>query len=516
MTPQTRRHFLLSAIAATTALSLPAKAGGSSARPLFTKEQLRQAHEGALADLSDWILKKIHLDPTSNMALLGPTFDLGTYYGRIGAFRTRGEGFGDIYNVTDSNFSKSRILPAIDPLELHEINKRYYAILRKAFPQRKFVAKHFPGGNEVLEATETTAVHFDNACPIKQWISQFDDLLKPDNQPWGMMMSHASYDLREFPGIRDMPEPKVPDLLTEWIRQAMGLPENAKKIDIYSKLPASLNPYATGYLRHRGFKGAIVGDWYNMKAISALYRDLLLTSKILSGPDSSCLPDPADMVLLLTTFSGINYARGSGASVGLNQHFWKELKERKPEFFQAFNTKLNELILETYNQTKKPEDPVKTIQDVEKLSFEERVTILHPRPEFDNGFRPEKYKQLVAEEEASCADRDFYRVINIDNAVSANDLWDRSGLMTAQYRKSLLERLFNKKLAPDAPFKDIDEYDWLNGLKHKNKVYQKAYRLVFSDQTSVVSRFSPPPPATPSRKRGRGIFKLPPSGMEFR
>ena len=268
-------------------------------------------------------------------------------------------------------------MPAINPAELQHINELHYDTLRELYPAREMVVKSFPG--LMTETTEKEPLHYDNAAPIADAVRSFDYVLTHGKQPWGIMLAHASYNLDGFPGLGSKKPIEVPDMLTNMVRKGLNLPNSASVKDVFSQVPASLNPVVTQYLRdEKGYKGVLVGDWYNMGAIED-FQDKMRgpLSSLANIKDDSSKPGRYDPALFMAVMSGVNYIRPQLANPGImNERFWTDFAKNAPDAYKVFNDKLNNTILSTYNTLKTSSDPVKTIDDINRLPLKDRFELI--------------------------------------------------------------------------------------------------------------------------------------------
>ncbi len=454
-------------------------------KPSVEEAALKYAADG----LRSWIRKKVaKIDKESPVALLGPSMDRGTYYyrfGRVGGIlgeNAFGWGYTAEELVSEAERLRKLGLPAINNGEINAVNTIYFSELSAALPKRHLVAKHFPGGTQLLETTEMDLIHFSaKDYPIAEWIKGF----APAKNAFGMMLSHATYDLAAFPDIEKMDKPKIPDFINRALRKAHGQTEGTPDIDLYSQVPASLNPYVTQYLRQQvGFKGAIVGDWYKMISVSSYVEKLNFDD--LSG--TSQRPGHDDKTLIMAISAGVNYVRPMDSRF-VNPQFWRDFEASGSLEFQQFEERLNSSILGNYERLRKPSDPIKTIEDLKKVPLMERIDLVGDILDVTEGAiakRGEKkhsqYQDASLKAMQAATDKELYRVINIDHVVATNDLYSRTGVLTMQFRAKAVEFLSGGTLkVPDAPIETGKEEAWLKGLID-NPEFKKIYDRVNWDE----------------------------------
>jgi hypothetical protein len=448
------------------------------------------ARKDALADLSKWIGTKQegNISETSPVALLGPTMDHGTYFYRIGQedrLRGWGMGYGPMLKLRESLIKHGA--PMVDSNEIELVNKTQYRTLVSLRSRRKFVVKHFPGGDEFLEATEIAQVHYGDDKPIPTWIKGFDAALDGSSPPWGIMLGHASYNLWKFPGIERMPMPEVPDYVRRAICLQFKIPAQSSLLETFSLVPASLNPLITAYLRTvKGYKGVIVGDWYNMRSISEFCAYTLIHPEDKDRPKFS----QEDTAFLLAVLAGINYVRPIRFE-WFNQDAWRTFRERHADDYSGFERQLNRLILQTYSIVKSADDPEVDIAEVERLPFRDRVNLVADEAQGPLGrYREDDEKEIARAFDkvaTGFGDPNLYRVINRMNPVLPNDIWERGCVLTMMYRKSFLERVTGKQF-PDAPIRNELEREWFDHLVGDTD-FQKAYRAVNWSQLNAFRTF---------------------------
>lgn len=364
-----------------------------------------------------------------------------------------------------------RGVPAIDPNEINLINATQYRALVALRPERKLVLKHFPGGDELLEASEVAQIHCGDDKPIASWIDGFDAAIKSSTQPWGVMLSHASYNLWNFPGIKSMPEPAVPDFIRRAIGLQFGMSPKSPLIEIFSLVPASLNPLITTYLRKvKGYRGVIVGDWYNMRSISEFCG-----YTVIHPEDKDTVKFvQEDTTFLLAVLAGVNYVRPI-RNEWLTRQAWAQLRDRHREEYAFFEGQLNSLILQTYNIVKTDKDPIKGIRDIEQLTFKDKVNLVAdqaqgPFLQYQDSDEA-KLSHAFEQVEKDFPDRDLYSVINRANPVLPNDIWERGCILTMMYRKCFVERLIGLQF-PAAPLENESETEWFKQLMLNGKFRQ--------------------------------------------
>lgn len=419
--------------------------------------RLRQAvlyHDSAMNGLRTWMLARTRNLRPSESAFLGPTMDLGTYYNWVGREShdgdkiTQREGVGQKpASLRASQIELAAIgLKEIVPDELNRVSTLLYQVHTSAHPNYRFVLKHFPGGDERVEFTESQPVHFDKTSPIARFLSAFDPVLKGSNPPWGVMLSHASYDLSQFPSINQMQLPDVPDFVIQALRAANPSLANASTQELFSQVPASMNPFVTQYLREiKGYQGLMVSDWYYMKSATD-FAEKIDFSFLTGGTHK---PKPDDVKFIMAVTSGMNYMRATLDTSNPAGGFWAAFERQSPAAFADFERRLNTLILSTYDKVRSSSDPNFSLSDIQDMPFADKVRM------FSNQMIPTDYKDGPL--------RTIGLAINETNAVGQNDLWQHGAVLTMQYRKGIVEQITGQKF-PDAPLKPSEELAWFKQL----------------------------------------------------
>jgi Glycosyl hydrolase family 3 N terminal domain len=449
----------------------------------YRPEQVREALRAADGDLVKWVKSRPILSPTSPYPINGTSAD-DNYYYRAGGLKTANpeEGWG----LTPEAFERAKVevmkagMPKLNRLELQHINRLHYDAFREQYPDRKLILKAYPGGP--TETTEREPLHFDNKSDISNALHGFDFAFAPGKQPWGIMLNHASHNLDAFPGMGTRPL-AVPDILSTVVKKGLHLPDSASPKEAFSQIPASLNPLITQYLREdMGYKGVIVGDWYNMGAIRKTCAKFIEPLKSLANINDPVVGED-DVALFMGVMSGVNYIRPQLAHL-INQNFWSDFPVKAPDAYKAFNDKLNNVILSTYNTLKTSTDPEKTLDDINKLEFKDKLELITSSTLGGNQQETtDRDEARFDRVKASFPDKALFEVINDRNRVIANDVWDRTGIMTMQHRKSVIDHLTGKHY-PDAPLKAESELAWLTGLRD-NPDFAKAYKAVYGNNDAA-------------------------------
>lgn len=441
-------------------------------------------HAEAMEELRAWILARSKNLPPSKFAYLGPTMDLGTYYFWVGREPLDGEkisqkeGIGQkLASLKASQTELSQLgIKGVVPEELNRVAALLYQTHTSAHPDYRFVVKHFPGGDERVELTESQPVHFDKKSPIADFISAFNPVLNSGTPPWGIMLSHASYDLTQFPGLQNMKQPEIPDFIIQALRASNPALANASVLELFSQVPASMNPFINQYLREvKGYQGVTVSDWYYMQSATAFAQKLDFSS-IANGQKAK----PEDVKFIMAVTSGVDYMRAM-LDVNSNSPFWREFKNHSPNEFAAFEDKMNDLILKTYNKVRSPSDPTFSIEDIRGASFKDKVSMM------TNQIIPSDYQDLKGPL------RTMGPIITEKNAVDQQDMWQHGSILSMQYRKNIVEHVTGLKF-PDAPMKASEELGWLKNLMADER-FKKAYDSINWEELSATVGGKPTEPA---------------------
>ncbi len=411
---------------------------------------LRVALAGANQDLQEWIAKRSK--SIAYPTLLGPTMD-ATYFYRLGNEGTDGFGLKPDQLEAARQRLTSQGFPRLNDQELRLVNFTNYAGRRQALPDRRFTAKHFPGGDESLEVTETQAVHFANPEAIRVWVENYRRLIAAGRPPELIMLSHATYDPRGFPGLE--------------LEGGNGAPYSSMPFD---KLPASLNPAIVSYLRkHLGFQGLVIADWFDMHSIKRFteqHMDWNFSTRevqvywaaTVAGVDYvlGSTPDPEDLARELEGLRG-----------GKTKSAYKKLMEAQ-----------DQSLVRIWNQIApkagRPELQLHAISLAEKILFRTHNAKL--------GLSAEAWRSRLQPKSPEVFD------IFMRNAVGDFDIWNRTGVMTMIQRQRVVERLTGKRFAA-LPRNTPDESRWFRDL-HRNPEFMKAYREIQWDSPEIRQQFT--------------------------
>lgn len=449
--------------------------------------EFQKAYEYAATHLKGWVDAKFSRLNKQGAPLLGPTLDAGTYYYRIGHDL-------DSLGLKRSKFEQRVIeltnagIPEIDSTELQHVALIFHDQLTETLPTRKFVIKHFPGGNAQLEFTEDENVHYSSQYPISTWIDTF----KSAKKSWGVMLSHASYDLDAFPDITSINKPDYPEFLDQMIRKAFAThAPNQKTNAVYSYVPASMNPYIIQYLKEKvGHEGALVSDWYDMGSIMGdwdgkgdVIGELGQENSVVGFIEkldfshlhaANSAPKEGDKILLLAVSAGVHFIRPVYENM-VNPSFWKSFEQTSPEAYNAFENRLNKVVLDGYNAIKEDYNRERSIEDIAKLPLNDKLELLAlliPRLHFFSPKRPE-INAIIEAQTMLHSDSEMYQTFNWDNFLYANDLYSRGGVMVTAFRAKVLEHITGFDF-PDVPINIVDEEQWLAALMRDTK-FRDAY-----------------------------------------
>lgn len=453
----------------------------------------------ASIELRQFLHRKFRrLDGTRTEAILGPVIDEADYY-RLGNDTIN---LGELHYDSEAfiNTQRDRQLargfPRIIPSEFKHVTDIFYHQIRATLPDRRFVALHFPGGDIHLTATHVKPMHYNNPQDIQRWVNLF----RSKTDAWGMMLSHATYDLGAFTDMDKVTPPNIPSFVEHALRRAAGVSEQASAMELYSRVPASLNPYVMNYLRENlGYKGTTVSDWYNMEGILAFARRMdfepLVSKAYQSLPRENqegvrrlFAPDDYDKVFIAAVAAGVEVFRPSTIISNLVRNdFWKVFEEHSPKEYAEFQGRLNELIARKYlRMTGQPDATPQAVaelaQNISKLPFAHKVNLV---AEPANPFAPREsqYFPELSTENRALYDR-LHHTINVDNEVTGNDIWRRKGVATMQFRvamvryqafldgKGSLAQLEQKW--PSAPVETGQEEQWITRLM-EDKEFKTRY-----------------------------------------
>jgi hypothetical protein len=324
---------------------------------------------------------------------------------------------------------KRKGFPALDRDELRLVNATSYAARRRV-PNMRLAAKHFPGGDEMLEATERDPVHFGDPSAVKDGVQDFARLIQSGAPPELVMMGHASYAHQGF-GMSDE-QAKLP--------AAYG---DAKFEDV----PASLNPAIVDYLRNTlGFRGLVIADWYDMGAIWHFF-DSHPTIRITSSLHVD--------IAIFATLAGIDLITGlDGGEIAKAESLLAAAGDKVPPDLSA---KLEASMQRIWSQKKDHRvtyDP-KVLSDGEKLALKS-----------ESGGKG-SFDVIAALTERHPGRRALYDEF-LAEGTSAKDRWNRTGVLTLMQRQLVVEELTHKHFAPLPRGVDtnkfLDETNWFKNL----------------------------------------------------
>ncbi len=421
---------------------------------------------GANADLRKWVGNKSRGIGFPQM--MAPNMD-ATYFYRLGRIGTHG------YGMHKDELTKSRDnltgmgFPKVEQNELDLVNHTSYAGRRDVLPDARYVAKHYPGGTEMLEATEREPVHFNDPTQIKHWDQGFQRLIGSSAPPSGVMLGHATYDRGGFN-------------LSEADAKMPGYLGNKKFEDV----PASMNPVLVKHLRETvGFHGMVVPDWYDMGAIKQFVKtcnlgvDLTLEFK----------------TLVLATLAGVDFLTG----VEPDPTTWITQDTRfltaLPALHEEFVRKLDESVQRLWALMPHPgvslgAVPLTVVDKLMLKSFNVKQATYKPIYEAYIAKRPEV--------------RPVFDVF-MKHGIGDFDVWNRTGVMTLIQRQLVVERLSGKKF--NALPKDIpDEERWFRDLM-ANKEFRTHYDAIDWGGAEAAKAFSNALDSYPDLKKSSGPAK---------
>ncbi|MCB0356998.1 MAG: hypothetical protein KDD40_08330, partial [Bdellovibrionales bacterium] len=215
--------------------------------------------------LVSWVRNRSRGFSNNTSLIFGPSID-GTYFFRLGEHGDDGRyanggldvSIGESIQRLKEELLATGLFPKYQTEESMLASFANNAGRALERPEIKRCAKHFPGGDETLEFTEKEKIHFGNPKTIENYLQPFKLILDGSYPPDCIMMGHATYSRIPFDAeeLQDMGPlfGKIP----------------------FEKLPASLNPGLTKYLREElGFKGFIYPDWYDMGAIEQFLDEFI-------------------------------------------------------------------------------------------------------------------------------------------------------------------------------------------------------------------------------------------------
>ncbi len=393
----------------------------------------------------------------SEKVIYGPNLD-GTYFYRLGQ-----NDFSDRYSI-GAKIKKARQdlsangFPIIESNELEVIGLTNNRARAKAAPNTIRCAKHFPGGSEDLELTESQTVFYSDNDQIASFIHPFKVVINGDNPPQCLMLGHATYTNTPF----HQPE-------SEFLGPLIGYQP-------FNSIPSSLNPGVIKYLRDDlGYKGYTTADWLNMGAVNKWIKTLPAnhSEQLLS--------------LYASTYADVDIAPGlridtKWARYGPSGISWenliKEAKSLQPNIYQDWNSKLTNSLYDLFERLGYPMSK----QDIERLPFEEKLAIKAARiedsPCSSRSSSPMNLSQQLCEK--------------LQTIMGGADPWNRSGVLTLLQRQFVTETLlanFKKEsLSLGTPHSPEDEIKWFQKLKD-NKEFWKTYSSINWDTREVQDVF---------------------------
>ena len=225
--------FVCPLLALLTAISFLTTVKASTARVNVNIEHLKVANER----LEQYFIERSKAYKSAKysenlplVGLLGPTLD-GTYYYRLGSeYYDDSNGGLSIGNSLISNVKKALIakgFPPIQKQELFLIGRTSYRARRLGAPHLKFCVKHFPGGDEKIEITESEPMNYSRAQSVFEYMEPFFEVIQSSYPPFCVMLGHSSYPAEAFKAEKD-----------QYLGALLGdFP--------FEELPASLNPGIT-------------------------------------------------------------------------------------------------------------------------------------------------------------------------------------------------------------------------------------------------------------------------------
>ncbi len=220
-----------------------------------------------------------------------------------------------------------------------------------------------------------------------------------------------------------------------------------------------------------------MSDWYEMRSVQQFADRAMSFLNALT--DVEC--KNADAQFFMGVMAGVNYIRPFSMH-SMKKEFWADLQQKQPDIYAVFDDRLNHLILETYSRLKTDADPARTVDDIAKLSFAEKVELVACWHQLKS---PQGEPPLKKARDAF-PDPLLYDVINVRTRVVMNDIWSRTGVLTLQYRKSVVERLMGQKY-PDMPLDSAAEPAWFLSMMN-NKQFRKTYDAIDWTQVATAGR----------------------------
>lgn len=410
----------------------------------WTQAQLSEALRQANADVETWLAARSR---GLSGVIFGPTLD-ATYFYRLGdpSLWDRDSLGKDLDRTRRDLLAQG--FPTPQPSELTLIGFTNNRARARGAPSAFRCAKHFPGGDENLERTETDAVFYSNRSAIEERLWPFREVLKGDDPPPCMMLSHAQFIAQPFAG------PEVVNL-----GPLLG---NHK----FTTVPASLNPSIVAYLKTQmGFHGVTIADWLNMDPVIQFLK------KVPGGLSINLL------ALYAGTYAGVDYL--PGAHFLEIEDLSREARRLSPKILKAWNDKLTEWMLDFAPRMQLEATP----QQITKMSFEAKLAIKTAAS------RGEADREVVARF-LSQADTDKL----LKPFAIADDPWNRSGVMVLLQRQLAIESLLRSSGLVDPNFalgkpQNIEqETDWFARLK-SNPAFRKAYDSIDWNSKAVQNLF---------------------------
>ncbi|MFH0906043.1 MAG: glycoside hydrolase family 3 N-terminal domain-containing protein [archaeon] len=419
-----------------------------------------QAIEKASIKFENYILSRTNRIPQK--VLWGPNFD-GAFFYRFGPgadmmgqdlkeLSAEREKVKDLLKATNKyNINKQKIssnysfgIPRFETLSLDELLLTDMLNLNsRSKSGKQMVIKHFPGGNEVVELTESQRIIFDyNLSEMKKtYLKPFIVAIKSKTPPVGIMVSHVNFPVMEkelrllHPEIKEMPE------VVKF--------RKSNKDFIY---PASFSPYIIRGLLIKDLKydGLVYADWYRMWHRSVFEEVKPIYSNYLNqiDPDNEDYMDESTFGFILATYAGVDSIYTMRPKINEIADYIK----KNPEYDKV----LNELVFRKLVAIGKRNEQYKN-NFTYRNNLNKEYLYLTNNLELKIQFLVEELQFYYP-----ISDQVLVKKLNED-FTSQGDIWNRKGLLLLVYRKYIVEEL-NNKIYPELGLGETAEYNWIYEL----------------------------------------------------
>jgi hypothetical protein len=317
------------------------------------------------------------------------------------------------------------------------------------------VLKHFPGG-DWLEVTEREELYIEGSLSEarQSFLRPFETILKSDNHPGSIMLSHASYEFQN------------------------GLKKNYSHSSSLNldglNVPASLSPHMIkGLLRqYYGYKGMVTIDWVNMVSI----KDFVNKVKKLNPEFENY--EYSSVAFIMAVEAGVNWFPG----VSVKTEDIENYIQRHPEFEGKLKIQALEslfLKIEIFNIGDGLPFDISILErsdlnsDLSAMSADKRKTLAQFKVIVAN-MALEARILSITNSEVDITFKNGQRLSSGENS-SWLDIWNRNAVLTMVFRKNVVESITGNNWPNPVP--RSDERDWLNKLM-SDPVFVKAYNSI--------------------------------------